>query len=376
MQTAKADAVPKKKLRSLQTVRTLAFISIFTSHVGITMLGPFGVSVFFVLSGFLMYYNYCDRELECSPKKNLVFAFNRIKRLYPLHIITMLAALPSVIEFLSNHTQLGDYIGQGMRLVSCTFLVQTWVPILNYNFAFNSVSWFLATCAFMYLIFPWYMNKVREKNSLKSAVIRLCAAAMIQFLIAYATRFLNWKEPYYSQFVEWVTYTCPLFRLGDFIIGCELACIFKRDKLRINKWLMTAAEALVFVALWFARKIFIGQVGFWGSVFFKYSILYLPVSCALVYLFARNTGYISKLLTNRVTVWIGDISGYAFLIHQLVVIYIKKLFPLKQGMSYEAYCCNIFAVSFVITLGLTLAYKYAYTKISQRRKQKQLAGQS
>lgn len=52
-----------KKLDSLQAVRALAFLGIFLSHTGIKYFGTtgtWGVSVFFVLSGFLMVYNYTN----------------------------------------------------------------------------------------------------------------------------------------------------------------------------------------------------------------------------------------------------------------------------------------------------------------------------
>lgn len=45
---------------SLQGMRALAFIGIFSEHAGLTHLGSWGVSCFLLLSGFLMYYNYGD----------------------------------------------------------------------------------------------------------------------------------------------------------------------------------------------------------------------------------------------------------------------------------------------------------------------------
>ena len=98
MSQTSVDIAPKKRLDSLQTVRAIGFLSIFTSHAGLSMLGPFGVSVFFVLSGFVFYYNYCDRQIQCTPLKNFSFTFKHIKRLYPLNILMLIAAIPFAIE--------------------------------------------------------------------------------------------------------------------------------------------------------------------------------------------------------------------------------------------------------------------------------------
>lgn len=334
------------------------------------MLGPYGVSVFFVLSGFLMYYNYSDRPVPCSPLKNISFAFKRIKRLLPLHLIMMLASVPWAIMAMAPNTPIGTYITQALQFLCCTFLVQTWVPLISYNFAFNAVSWFLATCLFMYAVFPLYLKIMNKRRDVKASLLRILATVFVMFCICYGLRFLNWRQPYYNEFIEWVTYTCPLFRVGDFIIGCELACLFRNDKLNINKWVMTLLEAAALASIWLVRKIYIQGEGLFASVFFKYSMLFLPFACLLVYVFAKNKGFISKLLTNRVVIFIADLSGYAFLIHQLVIRYTKKFFPAPQGMSQDAYFAIVFCISFTITILLSMLYKFAYNKISSRGSKK------
>ena len=81
------------KIQALQGLRTVAFFAIFLSHSRIGQLGclgAWGVSVFFVLSGFLMLYSYYPREE--TPAFGLRFAWRKIRTLYPLHLITMLFA--------------------------------------------------------------------------------------------------------------------------------------------------------------------------------------------------------------------------------------------------------------------------------------------
>lgn len=55
----------KNRITTLQVVRALAFFGVFTSHTNIKCFlsgGVWGVSVFFVLSGFLMVYSYYDSD--------------------------------------------------------------------------------------------------------------------------------------------------------------------------------------------------------------------------------------------------------------------------------------------------------------------------
>ena len=60
--------IKKGKINSLQAIRALAFIEILIAHCEGPASGACGVSIFLILSGFLMIYSYLDRELECSLK--------------------------------------------------------------------------------------------------------------------------------------------------------------------------------------------------------------------------------------------------------------------------------------------------------------------
>ena len=52
----------KQKIQTLQSLRGLAFMGIFLSHLGLAKLGAWSVSVFFILSGFVMYYSYENKR--------------------------------------------------------------------------------------------------------------------------------------------------------------------------------------------------------------------------------------------------------------------------------------------------------------------------
>ena len=75
----------KEKLDYIQIIRAIAFLGVFLSHTGIKAFsasGAWGVSVFFILSGFLMTYNYYgkSRIRQIGIKDNLLFSFCMIRR--------------------------------------------------------------------------------------------------------------------------------------------------------------------------------------------------------------------------------------------------------------------------------------------------------
>lgn len=85
------------KIDTLQALRCFAFLGIFLFHAfgGTNGLGRWGVSVFFVLSGFVLVYSYLGRGriTSTSVKDNFRFAAKKIKPLYPLYVVlTLLVA--------------------------------------------------------------------------------------------------------------------------------------------------------------------------------------------------------------------------------------------------------------------------------------------
>lgn len=99
--------VSREKIVTLQVLRAFAFLGIFLSHTETIKhfeFGAWGVSVFIILSGFLMYYNHYDDKYDISIGESLKFSLKRIKKLYPLHIFTMLLAL-----VFATQTLLGGY---------------------------------------------------------------------------------------------------------------------------------------------------------------------------------------------------------------------------------------------------------------------------
>ena len=71
----------KKLISSLQGLRAVAFLCVVISHCGAPWLGPWAISVFVALSGFLMVCNYYDRPrtapgLQSAISKG-IFIVNR-----------------------------------------------------------------------------------------------------------------------------------------------------------------------------------------------------------------------------------------------------------------------------------------------------------
>ena len=156
----------KKLISSLQGLRAVAFLSVVLSHCGAPWLGPWAITVFVALSGFLMTCNYYDRPRTAPGLRSaMVFSFQKIRKLYPLHLIMMAAALLFVLKGLLAQPSARGVLSCAAQLVISIFLLQTWIPSSRFWFCLNGVAWYLSVQAFLYAIFPWLLAVLKKADA-------------------------------------------------------------------------------------------------------------------------------------------------------------------------------------------------------------------
>ena len=311
-----------QKLNALQALRGLAFIGVICEHTRLIETGAFSVSIFFVLSGFLMTYSYYHRSIKSSFLSGINLAWNKISKLYPLHIITLIAAIPFRIES-SNEIFTIEFT---KKFFLNLFLLQSWSPDPNIHFSFNAVSWYLSTSVLLYIMFPFIYKLLKRYTNYLHAYAGIVFALVIQILFAFLTRNIGTDSFFIKEFSKWFTYIFPLFRLGDFFIGCNLGYLFLSRKTDISHVSTTLLELLTcllsaFVLFLYNKKISIGEIEW-----IRYTLLFTVCSLLLIYLFASEQGYISKLITTKLLIYIGNISSYGFIIHSTIIRVINKFF--------------------------------------------------
>ena len=217
----------RKKIRSLQAVRAMAFLGIFLFHSGVTAFsagGVWGVSVFFILSGFLMFYSYSgtDKIKECGIIYNLKFGVNKIKKLYLLHIVTMILAMPWIVKAIIS----GDILTSVIKTVLNICLLQSWIPSADIYFSLNGVSWYLSVSLFLYAMFPFVLRQIEKYDRIQNAIAAILIIYFLQIMMFFAVYCVQTELFHDNALAHWFVYVFPLSRLGDFVIGCNLGYVF------------------------------------------------------------------------------------------------------------------------------------------------------
>lgn len=334
------------RITSLQALRALAFFGIFFSHtIRPTMWAVLSVSVFYVMSGFLMYYRYEEKEIRSSVKGNFLFALSKIKKMYPLHIITLvLALLMNIVLDIHNNVMNAEY---GMDLLIRSLLdvplLSAWAP--DYG-SVNGVAWFLSVTLFLYFCFPFFKGGIKKAKKISLIIIALCILIFqVIFYSVWIKLILFSGYSGISRFT-WFSYYFPVFRLGDFVIGCFLGRVYMENT-KVN-YLKGAADSstvgrsttkgaiLISVAELFilALSLVIVYYPFDRSALlpinptFNMTTLFIPLAAAWVYLFAIKKGILTSVFSNRFLIFLGNYSPYMFLIHGVVKFYTDRLLNL------------------------------------------------
>lgn len=290
----------KEKLDSLQALRALAFLGIFSSHAVVgNSLGAWGVSIFIVMSGFLMTYNYNDKLLEpVTIKNSLCFSLHKIRKLYGLHIVTLFSMIVlTCVDIFYGLSQM-DYPQTIVGSVLDIFLVQTWVPVKIYSSSLNSVAWFLSVAMFFYTIYPYIHKKLKSIRSSAQAIKVIIFIYIIQIVLRFLTVNIYGFD---GEFGYWFMYYFPLYRSGDFLIGCLLGVVYieKYSTHTLGKCSIFSFSVLEIVL--FLVSV-ISLFGFMKipkdsilAVLFCETLFYLPIAVLIVYAFAMRGGIIEAL---------------------------------------------------------------------------------
>ena len=299
------------------------------------------VSFFFVLSGFILAYVYPSLETRESIKK---FYVSRFARIWPLHATTLVIA---VLFFFDRYAYLAKNEKTVFLLyssfVSNVFLVQSWIPIKDYFWSFNSVAWSISTEFGFYLFFPLLIGNWQETWKLKLAGTLILALFMVAvcFLADFgAGEGGDWR------LMGWLNIN-PLARLFEFCMGMSAALFYGRvkNKYRPDPVLGTAVEIVllaVVAAGMFSNSIwqaaFASLLGKPGASWADNGVLNSLWFALLILFFSVHRGWISKCLSAPVFVLLGEISFSIYLLHQILVrIYMARIASIDTFPAYFSF---------------------------------------
>jgi peptidoglycan/LPS O-acetylase OafA/YrhL len=306
---------------AVQALRGITFLAVFLYHAGLVPNGGgWGVSVFFCMSGFLLMYRNMEKDVYVSVEESVRYSLIKIKKMYPLHICMMAMALPWLFLRYRGQEKAAFHIVS--RVFVNTFLVQSWFPWESIRYSLNNLSWFLSCMAFMYFMFPLIHRWIKQKESAGSIGVAAAAVCAWMFIYAYVIYCVFGSNN--TEFAKGLTYNFPVYRLGDFTIGCLFGALYKKVCVHPSYRVMTVTEGigmsffLIVISVDWSRVIYGEASQYW---WWREAVFVIP-AVFIVWLFVRVGGGITQRLSQTIFVEIGNISAEAYLIHEVLLWYI------------------------------------------------------
>nr|WP_296779031.1 acyltransferase [Rhodococcus sp. (in: high G+C Gram-positive bacteria)] len=294
-------------------------------------LGAAGVTFFFVLSGFVIYWSF--RPGSSIPR----FYWRRVLKLYPTHLVA------AIVFILAASVPLSRFV----VWVPNIFLVHTWVPKWTTVGGLNVPSWSLGAEILFYAAFPILLPLViriptrRLWWAIGAIFLAIVVLHTMYFLFVegpkgidntFAPRLLpgdaspefeiHASPAWFAQAdipvspSYWLSYTFPLSRLPEFFLGV-LAARLVREGLWTNIKLMIPVLALLasYAATWFV------------PVNYKMSALFIaPMTVLIATMAARDLAGIRGINSSRFMLWLGDISFAFYMIQFPVMVIVTRVF--------------------------------------------------
>lgn len=294
-----------RHIDSFQALRALFVTLIFLSHCpgGDSSLlpegGNAGVSFFFLLSGFVLSYSMHGRTVRFAP-----FMRARLRRIYPVYLAALVAALPVMSWNFSV-----------ANLLTLLTLTQSWWPDPAIFFGGDSPAWFLSDLLFFYILFT-LLYKLLSSASLRCALSVAGAA--------YATEIIVLLTVGDVAGMPWSLYVFPPARLLDFVTGMVMQKLFAEASPKRRIAGIRASVLQMFTVLTVAGAMIAATH---LSERFTLSAIYLPVSAAVVLVWALTDSAATPL--NRLMRWrplqsFGAVSLEFYLLHVPVLVVVKR----------------------------------------------------
>jgi peptidoglycan/LPS O-acetylase OafA/YrhL len=314
--------------------------------------GGAAVTLFFVLSGFILAYTYLHTGAELRGGSR-AFYVARVARIYPVYVLGLAIA---VAPYLLWHGDASAATCSGgdpamVRNVAMVSLAQAWLPFSAA--CWNPPSWSLSAEAFFYLLFPLTVAAICH---LTRRQLRNMMAALWVVELALQLAYLALHPPGLAG-VYWlrVIYYNPLACLPTFLIGVALGRLFAiahtqapagRERRawtgKLASLSLCGSAALLAMTGWLHGPLSFGPLC---------DAVVMPILALLVYALAWGHGRLAAFFALPVMVALGEASYALYILHEPIWDWTTRFLPAPPRGAPTclpfllAYLCLLLALS-------------------------------
>jgi peptidoglycan/LPS O-acetylase OafA/YrhL len=301
--------------------------------------GQYGVTFFFILSGFILTYRYNDWFAGgVSDARFWRFQRFRMARIYPVYLLGLLLDTP---WHLIERWQVGQLAAVGQTYWASWLInlvgLQAWVPAVPFAMFWNTPAWSVAAEFFFYATFPFVCAWLARRLRTIAALAALFAAVLLGGIVLYAgvIYLVNYVARPSGETQYIVLVYNPLLRYSEFLAGCVAGQFFLRwlrprapaaqggiRVRRLRDGVVVVALLVVLARIWMPDYTGPSQWLWLLDVSVKYAIFILPFT-AIILAVAAGPTCLSWLLERPGMVLLGEASYALYIIHWPVTSFLR-----------------------------------------------------
>lgn len=321
----------------------MANSSILTSNAFIASAGIY-VDLFFILSGFVIYHNYKNKIYNL--KSGFTFIKRRFKRIYPLHVYTLLIMLifesfRYLLENFYTFNHPAFYYNDFKSFFIQLFLLNS-TPFFN-GFNWNGQNWSISAELICYLVFMILSIRfLKTKRTTFLLSITVFCLAYLFFIIKYKTA--NILIDFNFSFLR---------ALSGFFLG---VCVYLLSKKLYSLKVNSLVELLVIIATIYATI----NINLIKNYYFILQLLF----ALLIFIFSYESGIVSKALKKDLFQKLGLWSFSIYLNHTIIIKVFN--FIIEKILKIETNSISMIILE-VIMIIITVMYSAITYKFIEKK---------
>lgn len=323
-----------ERIEVITGLRFLAATLVFVSHTGINAegilqgilkSGHIGVSIFFVISGFVLSKSY-SYESNGFKTNITIFYVRRLNRIYPSYAAALLI---SSLIFINDFEYQHFFVS--------LLLIQSWLPSTDFYYALNTPDWSISNEIFFYFLFPFLFKTLRFLCVLFLGII------ILQIFLYLLLNHNNWDQIYFgtNNFSHWLFYICPISRLCEFLAGMLVYRSWSKGVLLTAKHIPLAYIALVCTLL---ASIYVPQA-------LRQSLFTIIIVIYFFYAHLTPSKYLNSIYGNPISKLLGEASYIFYLIHfPMLALFSRFIGSLTENLLLDI------VIKFIVTYFLAIVF--------------------
>ena len=289
----------------------------------------FGMSLFFVLSGFVIHYNYAGMfrtdGLAAGGKK---FFIARFARLYPLYFVVLILSVA--------YGGGSEFTRDPWIALTCLTLTHSWLDFTSSVGDVGGFSWSVSTEAMLYVFFVFLILPIEKIRQPAVAMLVLTVGGFLALLLLFFNLSAvmeaiaplvpqNKKVSFDAQ--RWLIYFSPYVRSLDFFLGVFASKVFLSLQDRPLRKPRTAFVIVTAMLGW--CLLVIAWTPFAKSPLFQFflqNLIFAPaIATALIFLCRYQTSW-SRLFSHPALLVAGEISYSVYLLQIIAFLPFRGAF--------------------------------------------------